>query len=143
MGTDFESSESPYNQKTNGERLRGSLASVQRAAENGEIAEADAKAILDFEAAFDPENATVQLPPNLYENGRKTSYKTAGTRRAWLQRLKFIAKELTLTDATASDINAYTTEKVKSGQWANKTANTAGCTSVKNSGAPGAPNIIT
>jgi len=88
---------------------------VKKRVENGKISEADGEAILRFEAAFDPENATETLPHDLYDSGRRTSHKTPGTRGAWLERLRFIATELELTEVEADDINEYTTEKVQSG----------------------------
>lgn len=108
--------------KTPDGRVAGAKATVERLAGEGEISEADADAILEFEAAFDAENAAVDLPHDLYPNGRKTSHKTPGTRAAWLQRLHYAARELELTAVDGGDINEWTTAKVKSGEWKAKTA---------------------
>jgi integrase/recombinase XerD len=127
MGSDPDSNDSGHDQKTMDARVQGSRASVRRAATrrpagDGQITKADADAILGFEAAFNPQDTTQQLPHDLYPNGRSVSYKEPGTRRAWLQRLNYFAKRLELTDVTAEDLNAFTTEKVKSGDWSEKTA---------------------
>lgn len=108
--------------KTSDGRVRSARRGVKKRVENGKISEADGEAILRFEAAFDPENATETLPHDLYDSGRRTSHKTPGTRGAWLERLRFIATELELTEVEADDINEYTTDKVQSGTWVAKTA---------------------
>jgi integrase len=83
--------------------------------ESGPIAEADAEAILTMARAFDETDARVSLPSGLYDK-RATSHKDHNTLASWVERLTIAAKNLTLTDTDAQEINTWTTSLVQEGK---------------------------
>ncbi len=64
-------------------------------------------------SAFDEEDATEQLPRNIYDDGRTSKFVTDTTLAAWIERLLVAGKAFSLIDCDAQTINRWTTEQLK------------------------------
>lgn len=90
------------------------LSTLENDVEDGRVSQADADAIKQLAAAFDPEDATQSLPTDLYDK-RRTSHKQYSTITGWVERLRLAANhvELTSEDTDAHRINEFSTKKKK------------------------------
>ncbi|MFB6255565.1 MAG: tyrosine-type recombinase/integrase [Haloplanus sp.] len=98
------------------ENLREAKRTLQRAAERGDVSDADADRIEELCAAFDPDDMTTSLPSD-GEHVEDTKPKKRNTIRGWMQYLKRTAERLdrgdhdsTLSDADADTINQLMTD---------------------------------
>ena len=96
--------------------LREAKGTLQRAAERGDVSEADADRIEELCAAFDPDDMTTPLPSD-GEYAEDTKPKQPNTLRGWMQYLKRTAERLqrgefntNLSDADADTINQLMTD---------------------------------
>jgi integrase len=99
--------------KTKEQQYKAALNGLWDMVKAEEVAQADAERIEQLCSAFDEEDARESLPTDMYE-GRRVKHVKPGTRRTWVTRLRHVARDTTLTEASANDINSTTTGWVKS-----------------------------
>lgn len=92
------------------QKLKEAKDGLQRAAEVGDVAEADADAILELAAAYDDQDMTVPLPSS-GEYAEDTKHKEPNTLKYWTVYLKRVSERLDvpLTEASAEDVNGLMT----------------------------------